>query len=68
MSASKYFAIVNSDNASPAWGIGNHPATAWAEAQESLGKELRNGTKCVEITAESFDAVEAGNPDAWQAA
>ena len=66
MDTRKCFAIVNDDNSGPAFGIGHSRGSARADAI-FWGLTDHQTTKAIEITPASYDAVQAGHSDAWEA-
>jgi hypothetical protein len=59
----KYYAVVNQDGSGPAFGIGTTPTEANRDAQQWTDNLA--GTKVAEISPAAYEAVKAGNPDAW---
>ena len=73
MQTKTHWAVVNNPGDGiavdgPAYGIGASPDAAKRDARRWLAGASLRGTKTIRITQESFRAVKAGNPDAWEAA
>lgn len=69
-----YYAIVKNEGlngSGPALGIGTSKVEAWKDCQNwtDLTPENFAGDeyRCIEITEESFEHVQNGDPDAWRA-
>tara|TARA_R100001509_G_scaffold134102_1_gene87659 strand:- start:304 stop:507 length:204 start_codon:yes stop_codon:yes gene_type:complete len=60
----KHFAIIDNDLSGPVWGVGLNEKEARKDASQ-WGFPFNEGV-AVEITARSFKAIKAGNPDAFE--